>query len=108
MKRFGVLFVAALITGGYGWASDLPVETYTEWSTEKDNFVSMRDGIHLDTGVSLPTDAPGKLPTALVRMPYDKDTLENQVTLGWTNFFLKYGYAVVVQNERGRFFSEGT
>lgn len=99
--------LATLLAVHVGVAADLPPVKYTEWSTEKDIFVPMRDGIHLDTDVWLPKGATGKLPTVLVRTPYDKDRMEGQVSLGWTEFFVKQGYAVVVQNERGRYFSEG-
>src|SRR5262249_470992 len=107
VHQLTMLVVIVLGTVSIGWTSELPAEMYTEWSTEKEIFVPMRDGQHLSTDVSVPKGAAGRLSTVLVRTPYDKDTLENQVTLGWTKFFLKHGYAVVVQNERGRFFSEG-
>jgi len=101
------LIVVALMVAGYTWASDLPAGKYSEWTTEKEIFVPMRDGVHLDTDVWLPKGATEKLPTVLVRTPYDKDNLEEQVTDGWAEFFVTHGYAVVVQSERGRYFSQG-
>ncbi|MBD3192326.1 MAG: CocE/NonD family hydrolase [Candidatus Heimdallarchaeota archaeon] len=66
--------------------------------------VPMRDGIRLATDVYLPEDIGEneKLPTILVRTPYNKD--------GLTSFTLTYlisRYAVVLQDMRGRFASEG-
>lgn len=108
-KALGTLFASALLTGSQAWAADLPAGKYTEWTTEKDIFVPMRDGIHLDTDVWLPKGATGRLPTVLVRTLYDKDKMENQSAGAgsWAEFFVKHGFAVVVQNLRGRYFSEG-
>lgn len=105
-----------MVPGGYGrfdwteidvtgsdWTADLPPDRYTEWTSELEIYVRMRDGVHLSTDVMLPKGATGKLPTLLVRTPYDKaqgPTVLEQV-------FLKQGYAVVLQSERGRYFSEG-
>ena len=90
------------------WTSPLPDAKYTEWKHEKELYVEMRDGVHLSTDVLLPQGAPGKLPTVLIRTPYDKDNGEGMVSGKWTDFFLRQGFAVVVQNERGLFLSEGT
>jgi putative CocE/NonD family hydrolase len=85
----------------------LPQPRFPEWTVERDVFVRMRDGVNLDTDVWLPTGAELPLPTLYVRTPYDKDHVENQVTLGWVEFFVGQGFALVVQSERGRGFSEG-
>jgi putative CocE/NonD family hydrolase len=85
----------------------VPAPLYPEWTVERDVFVRMSDGVHLDTDIWFPTGAPHPLPTVLIRTPYDKDRIENQVRAGWVEFFAGQGFAVVVQNERGRFFSEG-
>jgi putative CocE/NonD family hydrolase len=90
------------------WDADLPADKHTHWSSQKELFVAMRDGVRLSTDVLLPDGAAGKLPAVLVRTPYDKDRGEGMVTTKWVEFFLRQGYAVVLQNERGFFFSEGT
>lgn len=82
----------------------VPPEIVSTWSIEKDVFVRMRDGIHLDTDVWLPDGIDGPLPTILVRTPYDKDGGSG----GWAEFWVRRGFAVVVQSVRGRGFSEGT
>ncbi len=70
----------------------------------------MRDGIRLATDIYRPkTDEP--VPIVFSRTPYNFNTYGDgelrtrtmQSALSW----VKKGYAYVVQNERGRFFSEG-
>jgi putative CocE/NonD family hydrolase len=63
----------------------------------------MRDGVHLSTDVLLPKGAKDKLPAILIRTPYDAEKQEG----GMRELWLKQGYAVVVQNERGLVLSEG-
>jgi predicted acyl esterase len=88
-------------------ASDLPPPQYLEWTWEKEIFVPMSDGINLSTDVLLPKGATGKLPTVLVRTPYHKENTHYALFKAWDDMFLQRGYAVVIQNERGRHFSEG-
>ena len=85
------------------WAAPLPQDLYTEWDEELELFVQMRDGVHLSTDVYRPKGAEGPLPVILVRTPYDKTRgpgVQEQL-------FLRQGFAVVIQSERGRYFSEG-
>ena len=67
--------------------------------------VRMRDGIRLATDVYLPED--GKPAEAvLVRLPYDKNS--RYVFFRWVaEIFNRRGYAMVVQDVRGKFRSEG-
>jgi putative CocE/NonD family hydrolase len=65
--------------------------------------VPMRDGVRLWTDVYLP-DAPGPFPVILIRTPYNNN-LESQVEEAL--YFATRGYAVVVQDCRGRFDSDG-
>ena len=89
------------------WESALPEPVFPEFDVEKEIFVTMRDGVRLSTDVYLPRGATGELGTVLIRTPYDKDVAEGAVRMGWTEYFARQGYAVVVQNERGLQFSEG-
>lgn len=66
----------------------------TEW-------VRMRDGVRLSTDVHLPEGA-GPFPTVLVRTTYNKDGIA-----GFAGQGTQRGYAVVAQDTRGRFASEG-
>src|SRR5260370_25940499 len=64
--------------------------------------VAMRDGVRLSANVYLAPDQ-GRMPAILGRTPYGKGadiTPNNQA-------FVEHGYAVVVQDVRGRYESEG-
>lgn len=68
--------------------------------------VPMRDGVRLATDIYRPKDATGKIPLIFIKTPYNF----NEVRGG--NLQLAYkavsrGYAVAIQNERGRYYSEG-
>ena len=64
--------------------------------------VPMRDSIHLDTNVFYPA-AAGRYPAVLVRTPYGKGADLNPSYRS----FLDHGYALVVQDVRGRYDSDG-
>jgi putative CocE/NonD family hydrolase len=64
--------------------------------------VPMRDGVRLGTDVYLPK-AEGKFPVLLTRTPYNKAGSAAAVAP-----FVAAGYAVVVQDVRGRYQSEGS
>jgi len=64
--------------------------------------VRMRDNIHLATDVYLPEDAQGKLPAILVRTCYNKSKNKHLYYR-----YVQRGYAVVIQDTRGRDESEG-
>ncbi len=64
--------------------------------------VPMRDGVRLSANVFLPA-AHGRFPTILLRTPYDKG---DAITAGY-QAFVNHGYAVVVQDVRGRYRSGG-
>ncbi len=65
--------------------------------------VPMRDNIKLATDVYLPSDFTGTLPALLVRTPYNKNDLKD---IG--NYLTQtYSMAVVIQDARGRYASEG-
>ena len=65
--------------------------------------IAMRDGIHLAADVFLPKNT-GKWPTVLFRTPYNRKGPSGR---GY-RLFLQHGYAVVIQDVRGRFASQGT
>lgn len=67
--------------------------------------VAMRDGIEIASDVYLP-DSAGPWPAVLVRLPYDKDSryvFFDRIAPRFT----RRGYAVVVQDVRGKFRSGG-
>ena len=65
---------------------------------------TMRDGVRLSNDVFLPRGS-GRFPTILLRTPYE--TL-HEPHIDWAVWWAKRGYAVVIQDCRGRFESEGT
>ncbi len=78
---------------------------------ERKVMVPMRDGVRLATDVYRPKNATGKVGTVFVKTPYNfnywdvRNRVPSDMTAALTA--VKRGYAYVVQNERGHFFSEG-
>jgi len=69
---------------------------------ELDVKVTMRDGIMLSTNIFRP-DAEGKFPALLVRTPYGNGGEGHSSG----HYFAQRGFAVAIQDTRGRFESEG-
>jgi uncharacterized protein len=98
-----------------------PEQAERRWALEKELasiavverkvMMPMRDGVRLATDVYRPKDASAKVPTIFVRTPYNFNfwDVRNGVPADMTAALtaVKRGYAYVVQNERGHFFSEG-
>ena len=69
---------------------------------ELDVLVPMRDGVNLTADIFLP-DSRGRWPTLLIRTPYDR----HASSMLSYRFFRRRGYAVVIQDVRGRHGSQG-
>ena len=67
--------------------------------------VTMRDGVRLATDLYRPADVATPVPTILIRTPYNKSAARDGDPSG--RFFASHGYAVAVQDVRGKFASEG-
>jgi len=67
--------------------------------------VPMRDGVGLATDVYLPK-GEGPFPVVFIKTPYNFNKIEG-ASLQWGIETIERGYAFVVQNERGRYYSEG-
>ena len=78
---------------------------------ERKVMMPMRDGVRLATDIYRPKDTSTKVPAIWVRTPYNFNywDVRNGVPADMTAALtaVKRGYAYVVQNERGHFFSEG-
>src|SRR6266849_2039920 len=78
---------------------------------ERKVMMPMHDGVRLATDIYRPKSATGKVPAIWVRTPYNFNfwDIQNGVPadMGAILTAVKKGYAYVVQNERGHFFSEG-
>lgn len=84
------------------WREAYPNETIHPVEDCGEQFAVMRDGVKLAATVLLPGDVQTDLPTVLVRTPYGK---ESDVPNYYR--YVQRGYAVVVQDVRGRNHSEG-
>ncbi len=76
----------------------------THFVLEKNVAVSMRDGVVLRADVMRPAKA-GKFPVLVYRTPYGKDAAQQQYTT--FKHAAERGYAVVIQDVRGRHRSDG-
>jgi putative CocE/NonD family hydrolase len=65
--------------------------------------VPMRDGVRLSADVYLPRTS-GRFPTILLRTPYES-TRDGHID--WAAWWARRGYACVVEDNRGKFESEG-
>jgi len=69
----------------------------------KDIWIPMRDGVRLAADLYRPQGVLERLPVVLIRTPYSKDIGPPDAA----RFFASHGFAVVVEDFRGRFKSEG-
>ena len=65
--------------------------------------IPMRDGVRLSSDFYFP-DKEGKVPAILIRTPYDNSKARYD---RYGNFYASRGYAVIIQDCRGRYDSEG-
>jgi len=85
-------------------AQEAEIASFSE--VTKKVMVPMRDGVGLSSDVYLPRDGEGPFPTIFWKTPYNFNELRG-TRLNLTLEMVSRGYAVVMQNERGRYFSEG-
>lgn len=71
---------------------------------QRDVMVAMRDGVKLANDLYLPARFEGRLPTVLIRTPYGKSP---KWAAARVKPFVERGYAIVMQDKRARFASEG-
>lgn len=95
-----------LATSGAVIAQDeSDIEKYA--TINKKYMMPMRDGVRLTSDIIIPKGMEGKkLPTIFWKTPYNMNKI-NGVRAKFAINFVKQGYAVIFQNERGRYFSEG-
>lgn len=85
--------------------------SYISEHAERDEHVHipMRDGVNLSALILYPKAYPRRnLPTILYRSPYLIDPNEIERFAEFNQGFIENGYAIVIQNVRGRYYSEGT
>ncbi|MGQ0732217.1 MAG: CocE/NonD family hydrolase [Acidobacteriota bacterium] len=90
---------------------DLERELQSIAIVERKVMMPMRDGVRLATDIYRPKDATGPVPIVFSKTPYNFNywDVRNRVPADMSTplAVVKRGYAYVVQNERGHFFSEG-
>src|SRR4030042_259446 len=96
MCRLGVVLPLLLLLA----VSALPAAEVPQKTT---HMVAVRDGTKLATDVYLPQGAKGPWPAILITTPYGKDQFGQLAEPAQG-----HGYALVAQDMRGRFDSEGT
>ena len=85
----------------------------SEARIERMVMVPMRDGVELGSRIYIPKDTNGPVPTILWRSPYNfsEKMVPNpeypDANLKFALDAIRHGYAFVMQNERGKFFSGG-
>ena len=101
---------ASAVPASLAQGSDVDKERRGKLSAIADHdetvMVPMRDGVRLATDIYRPKNAEGKIPTVFWRTPYNFHNLRG-TQLKFALAFVERGYAFVVQNERGKFHSEG-
>ncbi|GAB2610937.1 CocE/NonD family hydrolase [Belliella aquatica] len=111
MRKFNVLLVLFLMWGATFAQEKSILEQLDEVAViDQKVMIPMRDGVRLATDIYRPKgDTP--VPIIFSRTPYNfnsyRDGEMTTRTLQTALEAVKRGYAYVVQNERGRFFSEG-
>ena len=98
------LLIAVVALGSSAATAQTPARAETTWVREHDVAVAMRDGVVLRADVWRPQGS-GPFPVLVYRTPYGKTAAQ----LDYTTFgkAVERGYAVVMQDVRGRFASDG-
>ena len=95
--------LSALVSLPVGLALDGRAAARPGVKMEFDVRVAMRDGVRLSTDIYRP-DSAGPFPVIVIRTPYDNNTEAN---VDDAVYFAERGFAVVLQDCRGRYDSEG-
>ncbi len=104
MKKLFLVSLLALALTALPFSQRAAPTTQTAAATTKqalEQMAPMRDGVKLSTIIFLP-DGTGPWPVVLIRTPYGKNS-QTRANPEWT----KRGFALVVQDCRGTFQSEG-
>lgn len=117
--RAGVLVVACGVLDTGGAQIHLQTDDVRRAALEEEAriermvMVPMRDGVRLASRIYVPKNVDGPVPTVFWRTPYNFSEL-NPGNPERPNAYLKFaldavrnGYAFLIQNERGKYFSEG-
>ncbi len=114
LRLLTTLLIAALTATGAGSAQNfsrysddgLRAELASMSDSQMALLVPMRDGIGLSTNIWRPKGVSGPVPTILWKTPYNEHIISGG-TARYAIEAVRNGYAFIVQNERGRYFSQG-
>ncbi|MEX0299216.1 MAG: CocE/NonD family hydrolase, partial [Kordiimonas sp.] len=107
MSAVGCLTVAASAQDFSKYSKEALREfIWEEAVAEKKRLVQMRDGVGLSTNIYYPKNVTQSLPAILWRTPYNFNELSLEQLRNIARAVSK-GYVYILQNERGRYFSEG-
>jgi putative CocE/NonD family hydrolase len=82
-------------------------EPENEVRLEESRMVPMRDGVRLSTDLYFPEIPDKKLPTVLIRTPYNKNSFRDREGRATAYMFASRGFVVAVEDCRGKHESEG-
>ena len=108
MTKRTLLFVPVIFLIAFGVSAQTAPQTQSQnppadVTVQKNVMIPMRDGVRLAADVYIPAKdgvaLPGKYPTILSRTPYNK---EAPGTVREAQWFTQHGYAVVMNDVRGR------
>ena len=100
--RLGILIAALLIPAGLIAQVVARNPQSPDYQEQLGLAIPMRDGVRLAADLFLPHGG-GRRSTVLVRTPYNRKT---PVMIGY-RFFTRRGYAVLIEDVRGRYASQG-
>lgn len=106
VTHFALTLVALAIPKAEDARTGLSAQLQSVAHIEQKVRVPMRDGVRLSTDIYRPKSASGQVPTIFWRTPYNFNTLGGG-RMATILRAVESGYAFVIQNERGRYFSEG-
>ncbi|MBI3990470.1 MAG: CocE/NonD family hydrolase, partial [candidate division NC10 bacterium] len=101
----GLIVGVWLLAGDLGTTAAQGSEPRFDYTIEKNVMIPMRDGVRLAADLYLPKGT-GPFPVIVERTPYDKTGPVSAAASNPT-YYAARGYAVVVQDVRGRYASEG-
>jgi len=102
--KFFIIFVLTLtIARALAEAEDLISQPVHKVRLQLGAMIPMRDGVKLSSDFYFP-DVEGKFPAILIRTPYDNSSARYD---RYGKFYASRGYAVCIQDCRGRYDSEG-
>lgn len=112
LKRSALLALAFVIAPARADEAPLPMKQGTyQVRVERDAMIKMRDGVRLATDLYFPEGKgpghSGGLGAILLRTPYDKSRYRPEASGRVASMFASHGFAVAIQDVRGKYQSEG-